>query len=661
MIKNQPLHFIFLVVLFSLFAQPASAESNLLSGAHSYLKSGAPEKAVEVARELLSDPSLKNDERKEIWELIVKAEHIIAKAQHYSDVSNAVEAIETLIKEFPEQVNHSKLYWDIIQLYWNQNNHEKAQAAILNLQTNFPNSEEVGKSWLILGMIHFMNEDYADARKSFLRLTLYAEDDSHDAKMAKIWIAMVDFEEQRFNEALQGISPIFKSNPELITENDNIYTRYILLLDATGRKKSAFRHANKFLAQYKQSTHSSRIRLLQADLMLDRPKPDIADITKTYGILADKEAGTVIGRQAFMRKMMLQSREMKEYREIKPIIIALKRIGNENQMSLVEDEAFLHEAKLWNKVAKSGSDFSRATAYSAALRQYDNATHSKDAQLAQKATKGGSKVFLDHINDLISHEEWLNAISLWEHYPQFRPPLSKSKKLRFNIARGLKMLMQYEQAETILTQLHEQADGSVWGEKVMLERARLWLDRNDEQGIERVMQWLNKHEYTLYRPEFMVIIAHMHLQRKNAIAASHTLDGVLPEDLAKDTIKDYWHAQALTAEALSRWHIAAKSWQKYGEYSPENINQARLNQADALFKGKEFGAAEKLYAQIPETMQNPAWHYRYSISQLKNGKWTQAQERLNTLKDNPDAGIYASMATLTLAERDADQLLEVSP
>ncbi|MDQ7002392.1 MAG: hypothetical protein Q9N02_06855, partial [Ghiorsea sp.] len=59
--------------------------------------------------------------------------------------------------------------------------------------------------------------------------------------------------------------------------------------------------------------------------------------------------------------------------------------------------------------------------------------------------------------------------------------------------------------------------------------------------------------------------------------------------------------------------------------------------------------------------QTPAWKYRYSVCQLKSGKWNQAIERLKTLKANPDAGIYASVASLTLAEREAERLIKENP
>jgi len=642
-------------------AQAAYAESNNLSHAQSLLKSGAPDKAILTSQQLLANNQLEEGERKKLLELIADAEVIIAKARHYEDVTSAVEAIETIIKEFPAQVNQAELNERIITLYWNQNNTEEAQSAILNLQNRFPSSKEAERSWLTLGKIHFINGHYAKARSAFLRFALNVPRDSVQGRDVRIWTALIDYEEHRYPQARQALTEIFNQQPDLITTNDSIYARYITLLSIQEEKRSALKHAKNFLKNYKESMHSPAIRLLHADLMLTLPKPDTKAIVRAYELLADQEADTVIGRQAFMRKMMLQIQDEKSYRNIKPAIIALKRIANQNQMSEIEDEAFLHEARLWEKSAHQDPKHSPKSAISAALQLFTRSSASINPDIAQQAKRDGEKAFKRQMHALIQQKEWLSAITLWERFPNFRPPLRNSTQLRFDVARGLRLLMEYEQAETLLKQLHIQANDSVWGEKVMLERARLWLDRNDKKGVKKVLQWLDKHEYTLYRPEMLVIVAHMQLQAKNASAASNTLEFVLPEDLAKDTRAEYWLAQALTAEALSRWHVAARAWRTYAKQSSVDIEQSHLNEANALFKGKAFLRAEQLYNQTPTALQNPAWQYRYSICQLKSGKWTQAIARLEQLKANPNAGIYASMASLTLAEREADRLIKENP
>ena len=99
----------------------------------------------------------------------------------------------------------------------------------------------------------------------------------------------------------------------------------------------------------------------------------------------------------------------------------------------------------------------------------------------------------------------------------------------------------------------------------------------------------------------------------------------------------------------------------FRSYQPDDIDQSMFNEANALFKGKDYLRAEQLYQQTPPALQSPTWQYRYSVCQLKSGKWNQAIERLKILKANADAGIYASMASLTLAEREAERLIKENP
>lgn len=83
-----------------------------------------------------------------------------------------------------------------------------------------------------------------------------------------------------------------------------------------------------------------------------------------------------------------------------------------------------------------------------------------------------------------------------------------------------------------------------------------------------------------------------------------------------------------------------------------------MKQANALFKAEEFAAAEKAYLAIPKKMQLGEWQYRMGLVEYHNGKWKQAEERLQRLAENKDAGEYVNMAKLELAEKRARALLE---
>lgn len=656
--SNMTKLFILIPLFFFTMIGQCLAENSAINGITSYLKSGSPEKASDAARLLLKNDQLTNAERQIVMTYIVEAETTMARAKHYEDVKPAISAIQTLINAFPNNVDEEQLTWEIANLYWEQDSYENAQSVLLDLQNRFPSNYE---SHLMMGKIFYLNKNYADARNSFLRYALHVKSTSAQAREVSLWTALVDFAEQRFTPAFTIMDEIYQQQPDLITSQESIYARYIILLSMQNQSQQALDQANMFLSMYKATKHAPDIRLLHADLKLALFPKQAAEVEKTYEILSINEADTVVGRQAFMRKMMLQVRNENKYRNLKPVIIALKRIANQNQLSDIEDEAFLHEARLWEKIAKEDAANAPTIAPETALSQYTKVTTSHDKKLKQFAQTEGNAAFRRQIQQLIDQKAWLRAVSLWQRFPNFRPSPESSEQLRFEMAHALRQIMEFEQAEALLAQLHKQADGSVWGEKIMLERAKLWLDRNDKTGVSKILTWLDKHEFTLYRPEMLVIAAQMQLKDKNAIAATHTLEFVLATDLSPESRIEYWRVQALAAEQLSRWHVAARAWRMYANENVDDNDEAKLNEAHALFKGKDYTPAVKLYALIPEAMQTPVWQYRYSVALLKTGQAEAGIQRLEALKTNADGGIYQSLAALTLAERQAENLMEKAP
>ncbi|MDX8381805.1 MAG: tetratricopeptide repeat protein [Ghiorsea sp.] len=633
------------------------AESANVEAIQTYLNQGQPEQAISTAHLLLSSNNLDPKDRKPLLELVLDGQLMIVKAQHYDDVSPAILAIQTLIKEFPEQVNEPKLIWSMIELYWNQNKLDDAQANILDLQNRFPSSPESTKSWLMLGKIHFIYKDYASARNSFLRYSIHYPNNSSESREVRMWSALTNYEEKSYAPALKTLNTIFNQEPELITTEDSIYSRYIQLLRIQKQYDQALIQSKNFLSIYKTSMHTPEIRLLQADLQLLQGTATKKKIIKAYNLLAESKADTIIGRQAFMRQMMLHLETKKSYRDTKPAIIALKRIANENQMSVIEDEAFLHEARLWHKVATFDAKNSPKKAVEAALEDFHHASKSFDENIAQQAKAEGKKAFLQHLQRFIQQQSWQKVTSLWKKFKQFQSKDHASNQIRFDVAHGFRVLFQFSAAETMLKQLRHASGDSVWGEKVILEQAKLWADRNDREGIHKIMQWLDKHEYTIYKPELLLVVAQMQMRNNEASQASHTLELIEANHLANEAKASYWQTKAKVDEVLQRWHMAAQAWENYAGLIKET-DLAHINEAHARFKAGEYPKAELLYSKTPESLQQPVWAYRYSICQLKNGKWKEASERLTKLKDNPDAGIYGSMAALTIAERETKRLLE---
>ena len=91
--------------------------------------------------------------------------------------------------------------------------------------------------------------------------------------------------------------------------------------------------------------------------------------------------------------------------------------------------------------------------------------------------------------------------------------------------------MDFVHAEEMLDHLYIEAGNSVWSHRIMLEKARLWADRNSTDGVIKIMQWLAKHENTLYRQDLLLIVAKIQNAQIEASAASQTLAHLTPADL----------------------------------------------------------------------------------------------------------------------------------
>jgi len=655
-----------LLIVFSLITglfcgQALAATSSRVQGVRIFLNQGNPEQAIDTAESLLTEPQLAEEDRLMLLRLIAEAEEFRAVASHFQNVSKAVAAIQTLIKEFPSDVDEPELLWKSAWLHWRRGADKVAMATARDVKTRFPDSKTTTKAYLLMARIHIELKKYNLARNDLLQYGIRVDDDSREQALGNVWIAVVDFEESRFKQAMNGLDSVYKLRPELVELEERLFATYILALHQQGLTDDAFILAEKFLKRYSKGEYLARVRLLRADIRHSQKDVDLAALQKEYEIIANNEAETDVGKKAFLRKIMIQYGENNDYKTLKPVVIALKRLASQNQFSEIEDESILYQARLWVRLAAKDPEHAPTQASIAALEDFARVSGSEYEQLAASAVSEGREAFISYLEGLIAEEKWMQVVVTWERFPQLRPMDQDAALLQFGVANALRMLMEYEQAEALLNHLYELAAGSVWGHKVMLERARLWLDRGDADGVKEVMSWLNENEFTLYRPEMLLLAAQMQLKQGDASAASQTMVSVGASDVALEARGEYWKTRANIAVRLQRWHVAARAWREYGKAAGADRQLALLEEANTLFKAKEYRKAEDLYAKIPETSQTPVWKYRYSICQIKTGKRTQGIERLELLKSDASAGVYASMAALTLAERKADELMENYP
>jgi len=635
-----------------------AAGNQRVEGVRAILENGNPELTIKSAHTLLKSSQVTNDERRSLLEMIARAEEMRTSFHDYSDVSRATQAWSSLLKEFPADKEAAAIRWRIAWLYWRQGKLPAAKTAAEAILEKHPAAKEAGNAELLLARIAIRRNRMHTARKHLLQYTLGAGKNKAAQALGLAWLAVVDFSEKRPSTALKGMRKAIQLSPDIMTSNAKLESTYIRLLYIQGYHDQAMRLSEHFFKQYINTPYAPLIRLIHANLLAQ--KGDNAKAVTEYDELATSDAESSVGRKAFMRKLMLQHRKTSDVKTLKPVLAALQRMAAENQLSDIEAESMLDQAQLWERLS---GKLDKAVEKSLGLYARTAAGHYPE--FSATALRKGTALLRRQLKKRIRKNSWLQTVVLWKRFPQLRslPPRKNMHgnggiNINLGVAHAMRMLMQFSAAEEMLNRLYQQTRGSVIGQRVMLELTQLWLDRGDVKGYSRVMHWLDNHEFTLYRPEMQLVAAGMLLAKGKINAASQTLHAVSPEDLALETRANYWQTEARIDEALSRWHSAAKAWGNQARYNKSDLNKIWMNQADALFRAEEFAAAEKTYLKIPKEMRQGEWQYRVAMTEYHIGKWTQAEERLQRLVEEKNAGEYANMARLELAEKRARALLE---
>jgi len=635
--------------------------SERVDGIRVFLNNGNPEQSIRMSQALLANETLKDKERFELLSLVADAEEMLTQAQYYGDISRAVNALKTLKKEFSDRINAPELEWRLAWLHWKHGDEKIALKYARELRSDYAGHEEAIEAAMLMARIYITQRKWDEARSSLIQYGLGVELDSREESLTKAWLAVVDVAEGRHDIALKQLDYVFRNYPDVIRKDEHLWSTYIQVLRAATRDKEAIEQANAFLNIYLSGDYVPSIRLLRADLWLLHAVKPADRIEREYDVLAEQEAEQSIGKKAFMRKLMLAHQKSQDYHSLKPVIIALKRLANQNQLSTIENEAQLDLARLWQRLSHSDSKHSPKQIDMVSLELFAQVAGSEIKAYRADALHEGTVFFEQRLQAFLDAEKWLEMVAVWERFPIFRRDDLDVANLQLGVAHALRMLMAYEQSEALLGKLYRRANGSVWGQKVMLEKARLWLDRGDAAGVGRVLDWLDEHEFTLYRPEMLLLVARMQLQANKPTAASQSIIGISVDDIAMEERLVYWKVMAGIAEKLKHWHMAARAWREYGRMPEADAAKALIEQANNVFKAKDYQKAEGLYAQVDEGKRDAAWLYHYSMCQLKTGKYKQALEKLEQQSQDASAGIYASLAALAVAEKKAKTLLKEYP
>jgi tetratricopeptide (TPR) repeat protein len=660
------LRFLFIMALLAALPYTALGQaSGQIHAAVTFLHNGNPEQAVITAQRALKKSTLTASERQTLLATIAKAETMRTTYQHFQGVDAAIQALEAAINEFPNSPDAPEFRWQQAWLSWQSGQNKQAITAAREIIAQDQQSSNLRRAWLLMARIHIQIKNYAYARSDLLQYGLNVRSNSREQAIGMAWMAIVDQGESRSDAAFKTLQAVYRAWPKVITDEAELFATYIDLVDRHEQYKQALQLANAFIRQYSNEPQSALVRLIRANLHAKQEKT-IPTAIMEYSILAKQQAETTLGRKAFMRKLMLEFRHEKQREKLLPVLVSLKKIADENQLSGIEDEAMLDMARLWTRITPVATASNTGSKHAPpALEAYARAGASLDKHIAQAAKEEGSLWLEKYITALLEQQQWIKAVTIWRHYPQLRPTGHTSQTLRLGVAHAMRMLMLFNSAESMLQRLYSENRMSIRGQRIMMERARLWLDRRDSDGVKKIMHWLNRHEFSIYRPEMLLIVARMQLAKKQTELARQTLISVNANDLAVESRAHYWKTTAEISEALSEYHHAARAWAKYRQSKGADDKMGLNNQAANLFMAREFIQARKLYLQMPEDKRNAAWQYHMGVCQLRSGEVKQGTERLQKLavqsNAEGDVGRFASLAKLALADLQAAKLLGGNP
>lgn len=590
---------------------------------------------------MLLSKELPKQERYEIMRLLAEAAERLAASRGYSDIRSAIRAYEDLHRAFPGRFPVERLHWKTAWLNWKKGDLEKADIAAQTILHNYADKPEAKDATLLHARFLIMNNRFMAARNVLLRYFALGRGIT-DAEEAEglAWLSLVDAAEGKEDKALHTFRKIAERHPGILESDPVLYAGYIRLLYRHGETAAASEHIQSFLSKYSDSDEAPRIRLIQADLMAERGDNRTAETL--YGVLADRYSQLSIGKKAEMRRLMLKHENEPKPGSTERTLKAIERIAAENQLSDVEHEARYYLAKLHEQLGKADDEHLERS-----IMYYAMVAHDK-ARFSQEAKEAGTRALREYLKRLLRDRQWIKALLVWDHY--FVLHGGGTVKEALEIAQLHFRLLDYQGAERLLDGLLSRDVGTVWRQRIALEKMRIWVERGDPDAMGKIKRWLRENPDTIYEKEIKVLIASLWMKQGEPGKALHILGSIQPEEVGAALMREYWFTLARGYHASQRWREAAGAWRKLAEMSEGDEQwRFRYHQAEALLQAGEYRTAWDVMQGIPEQHRDDAWRYMHAVISAETGDKRSAKEELHALVSGEKPGDYRLRAKLLLA------------
>lgn len=622
-----------------------------VQGIYNFIKQGDVDMAVSTAQTLLKNHGLGKNGRFDLLQALAKAEYMRATLDGYRNADAAVHVYQTLIKRYPKKVRIPALQWKIAWLYWGAHDPEQADAAAQTIMQDYKSSPEVKKATLLRARIMIDKGRYNDARFLLLEhFGLGSAIGSREELQGIAWMAVVDFAQGRMAQSWTSMQKVYSKTPAIVQGDSTLYATYVQLLARQQDSRKALRQVTDFVNRYISCPEAPTVRLLQAGLLAKQGR--IADAKDLYGVLANSYPNTIVGKKAQVRQLMLDMRHVTKPKPLQAAVRTLDQLAAVNQLSDVEAEARLDQARL---LARLGSSDPKQD--DNALAYYAIAAASTQPDVVPVAIRAGTALFTRRLRTLLDNRKRLRAVLLWKRYPQLRP--NHARQLAFRIAQAYSRLQDFSDAETLYQRLYAQEQGSLQAQRIMLEMSRLWLRSGDRDGADKIRRWLSAHADTLYRQEMLVTMAQILMKQGKLTSAAKTIVGISPEQLSSQLLQPYWRTVARLDAAAAHWRSAAKAWGKLVVLSHDGKRWRYVrSQAAALMHHGNYAEAGRILNRIPETGRDAGWSFAMAVCNQHTGHWVKAADRLQQLANTSPANDFTLRAQMMLADHQAVALEE---
>ena len=643
-----------LTLLVFLLIIPGCALADTLTDIRAKANDGDYDVALNMAHRMLKKTP-DDEQRYDLLFFIFETEYLRASLHEFDDIQPVEEAFAAILREFPERIDREAWLWKMAWIEWKAEKQKRAIETAAELLRRYPSGPYARDAILLIARIYLERDEPEAAERYVLKAVLLGGKTPDQKVQIEVFEALVNARRNP-GKAFEYAQKAWADGKQIVEKDPFLFYAVIRIWARNGHAKDVLQKVEDFLSLYVEEDEVPYVNLIYGDVLHRLGMNKKAQFV--YAVLAERHPDMPLGKKAFLRGLMVEYADVNEESRLIPVLRSIYRVEKDNQLTDIEIEAALDQAILYARLAQKDKRYMLP-----ALMHFALVAESDVAPFRDIGRTKGRDAFLSSLEYYIGNGSNVQAITIWKKFGLFRTGSSRELQVATGVALAYADMGLLGQAEDLLKSVEQKSSGSLWADRNFLERARIWLKRNDADGVNKIMSWLAQHESTIYRPELLITAARMYVGRGDAAQAFQVLKQVKVLSLDEETRLEYWMTQAELSADLEQWNRAAEAWSRVLKLAKtdEVRNHALYEQATVWLKGGEYVNAVRLYEAIPEVSRDDAWIYHSAVAQMYAGEVRSAEAKLRSLVEKKSSSRYALLARLELAEHVAKRLKEYRP